>query len=59
MATDASSTGFAGPDAPPSWRLTQVLGVQVAVSANVFAAALELKPVPIRSWGPPSPPPIW
>jgi len=43
MATDATSTGFAGSDAPPSWRLTQVLGVQVAVSPNVFAAALELK----------------
>jgi len=43
MATDASSTGFAGPDTPPSWRITRVLGVQVAVSPNVFAAALELK----------------
>ena len=43
MATDASSTGFAGPDTPPSWRITRVLGVQVAVSSNMFAAALELK----------------
>ena len=43
MATDATSTGFTGVEQPPSWRLTQVLGVQVAVSANVFAAALELK----------------
>lgn len=43
MATDASTTGFAGSDAPPSWRLTQVLGVPVAVTSHVFAAALELK----------------
>ena len=43
MATDATSTGFTGVEQPPSWHLTQVLGVQVAVSANVFAAALELK----------------
>ena len=43
MATDASSTGFAGPDAAPSWRVTQVLGVPVAACSNVFAAALELK----------------
>jgi len=43
MATDATTTGFHGPDQPPSWRITQVLGVQVAVCANVFAAALELK----------------
>ena len=43
MATDASSTGFAGPGTPPSWRVTPVLGVPVAVTGNVFAAALELK----------------
>jgi N-acetylglucosaminyldiphosphoundecaprenol N-acetyl-beta-D-mannosaminyltransferase len=43
MATDATQTGFNGVDQPPSWRVTQVLGVPVAVCANVFAAALELK----------------
>ena len=43
MATDATRTGFSGPDQPPSWQVTRVLGVQVAVTANVFAAALELK----------------
>jgi N-acetylglucosaminyldiphosphoundecaprenol N-acetyl-beta-D-mannosaminyltransferase len=43
MATDASRTGFTGPADPPSWTVTSVLGVQVAVSGNVFAAALELK----------------
>ena len=43
MATDASRTGFRGPTEPPSWTVTSVLGVQVAVSNNVFAAALELK----------------
>ena len=43
MATDAARTGFTGPTKPPSWTVTQVLGVQVAVSPNVFAAALELK----------------
>jgi len=43
MATEAISTGFTSPGQPPSWRVTQVLGVQVAVSANVFAAALELR----------------
>ena len=43
MATDAVRTGFTGAGEPPSWTVTQVLGVQVAVSANVFAAALELK----------------
>jgi N-acetylglucosaminyldiphosphoundecaprenol N-acetyl-beta-D-mannosaminyltransferase len=43
MATDASSTGFAGPGTPPSWHITPVLGVPVAVTGNVFAAALELK----------------
>ena len=43
MATDATRTGFSGPDQPPSWQMTRVLGVQVAVTANVFAAALELK----------------
>ena len=43
MATDAARTGYTGPGDPPSWTVTQVLGVQVAVSANVFAAALELK----------------
>ena len=43
MATDAARTGFTGAGEPPSWTVTQVLGVQVAVSANVFAAALELK----------------
>ena len=43
MATDAARTGFTGPTDPPSWTVTQVLGVQVAVSPNVFAAALELK----------------
>ena len=43
MATDASRTGFTGPADPPSWTVTSVLGVQVAVSSNVFAAALELK----------------
>ena len=43
MATDAARTGFTGPTDPPSWTVTQVLGVQVAVSLNVFASALELK----------------
>jgi len=43
MATDAARTGFMGPDQPPSWTTTSVLGVQVAVTSNVFAAALELK----------------
>ena len=43
MATDASRTGFRGSTEPPSWTVTSVLGVQVAVSSNVFAAALELK----------------
>ena len=43
MATEAARTGFTGPDQPPSWTVTQVLGVPVAVSGNVFAAALELK----------------
>ncbi|NDG74045.1 MAG: WecB/TagA/CpsF family glycosyltransferase [Synechococcaceae bacterium WB8_1B_136] len=43
MATDATHTGFNGADQPPSWRVTRVLGVPVAVCANVFAAALELK----------------
>jgi N-acetylglucosaminyldiphosphoundecaprenol N-acetyl-beta-D-mannosaminyltransferase len=43
MATDASRTGFRGSAEPPSWTVTSVLGVQVAVSSNVFAAALELK----------------
>ena len=43
MATDAVRTGFTGAGEPPSWTVTQVLGVQVAVCANVFAAALELK----------------
>jgi len=43
MATDAARTGFTGASEPPSWTVTQVLGVQVAVSANVFAAALELQ----------------
>ncbi len=36
-------SGFAGPGSPPSWRVTRVLGVPVAVCANVFAAALELQ----------------
>ena len=31
MATDASRTGFRGPTEPPSWTVTSVLGVQVAV----------------------------
>ena len=35
MATDAAET--------PSWRVTQVLGVQVAVADDVLLAALELK----------------
>ena len=43
MATDAARTGFTGSDQPPSWTTTSVLGVQVAVCSNVFAAALELK----------------
>lgn len=43
MATDATSTGFQGTGQPPSWRITHVLGVQVAVCANVFAAAVELR----------------
>jgi N-acetylglucosaminyldiphosphoundecaprenol N-acetyl-beta-D-mannosaminyltransferase len=43
MATDAARTGFTGSDQPPSWTVTSVLGVQVAVCSNVFAAALELK----------------
>jgi N-acetylglucosaminyldiphosphoundecaprenol N-acetyl-beta-D-mannosaminyltransferase len=43
METEASSMGFAPSDGPPSWRVTSVLGVQVAVCANVFAAALELR----------------
>ena len=43
MATDASRTGFASPDGPPSWRVTSVLGVQVAACSNVCAAALELR----------------
>ena len=43
MATDASGTGLTPTDGPPSWRLTRVLGVPVAASANVFAAALELR----------------
>jgi N-acetylglucosaminyldiphosphoundecaprenol N-acetyl-beta-D-mannosaminyltransferase len=38
----ASASGGAAGEAR-SWRVTQVLGVPVAVSANVFAAALELK----------------
>ena len=43
MATDASSTGFASTPGSTSWRVTTVLGVQVAASVNVFAAALELR----------------
>jgi len=43
MATDASSTGFASTPGSTSWRVTTVLGVQVAACANVFAAALELR----------------
>jgi len=43
MATDATRTGFSGSDQPPSWQVTRVLGVQVAVTSNVFAAALELR----------------
>lgn len=43
MATDATSTGFMGVDQPPSWQVTRVLGVKVAVCTNVFAAALELR----------------
>ncbi len=39
--SNRSGGGAAG--APPSWRITRVLGVPVAVCANVFAAALELK----------------
>jgi N-acetylglucosaminyldiphosphoundecaprenol N-acetyl-beta-D-mannosaminyltransferase len=43
MATDVARTGFTGAGDPPSWTVTRVLGVQVAVCANVFAAALEQK----------------
>ena len=43
MATDAVSTGISNRDQPPSWQRTQVLGVPVVASANVFAAALELR----------------
>ena len=43
MATDASSTGCTSTAGAPSWRVTTVLGVQVAACANVFAAALELR----------------
>ena len=43
MVTEASSMGLAPADGPPSWRVTSVLGVQVAACANVCAAALELR----------------
>lgn len=43
MAMDAARTGFAGTDQPPSWTVSTVLGVPVAVCANTLMAALELK----------------